>query len=225
MKTIILLIAILSAIFAHAQDLLKLKNTEAFNCKITFEDPEYIQFIRKGDTTMSIKKVPRYLVEYMQYNNSPEEAKNNLEADTNKVVPTIEQQNSIAKSNSGMSVSTEDYNRVANGFTAAIILGVGSATCGVVYLMSSVPQAPAQPDWLNPNSVDEYNRKLSAYSKDVNEYNQNIRILTGAGIGLAGVAVIVAASSGYQLAKLSRSSSAKLSFVPTFNGFNLAYRF
>lgn len=64
MKSIITLVLILVSLHSYAQDIIKIKNQSPINCKITGVTNDDIYFIKDSAS----KKVPKFLVEYFEYN-------------------------------------------------------------------------------------------------------------------------------------------------------------
>lgn len=212
-----------------AQDIIKIKKLQPINGKVIIATPEYIQFITKGDSANSVKKTPRYLVEYIQYNGISEDS---LPSTTFKrIIDSV----TLVKSSpedvdllASTLTDQSEYENIKSGYVFSGLAAAGALVCGGIVIFKKEPEVPKLPSDYSTNSkaAQEYNLKAAEYAKESDTYTANIRIITGIGIGLAGVAIIASAINGYELTKISKKNSQKrLTLIPTPNNFFISYRF
>lgn len=214
-----------AAIASHAQDVIKLKDTEPFNCKIVSKTNSEIQFIKKGDTTMSLKKAPMFLVEYFKYNESvvdvPKSADNIVDS-VGLIKLTQEQLNELITQNKNtqMTISDDYKSKARTSFVIASASAAGSSICGLALLFLQYPQEPN----FSSMSTADIIRISDQYKRDVLRYHSTVRVLSATGILLGAVAIITTASGCYDTLKYVDQNKGGISLSATQSGMGISFR-
>jgi hypothetical protein len=222
MKNLLLIIALFCCQIGYAQDVIKLLNIPAFNCKIISQDKSDIQFIIRGDTTLSVKKAPMHLVEYFETNDSVvEQVVSKSTVDSSSLLTMVFDQ-PLARNYS----NSENVSIAKTSFTLSTVLGVGAGICGLVVLLNKAPDEPVMPVLNSQAAIDDFNQKMSKYKKDVESYSDIHKISTGLGFIFGSAALLTAVAGSYaMLREIERPAKQKFSISPMSNGIYMCYRF
>jgi hypothetical protein len=221
-KAIITYLLLQCAYNLCAQDVVKLKDFAAFNCKIISQNKSDIQFIKRGDTTLSIKKAPMHLVEWYKYNAVVDE-----QLPTKSIADTVVASPLIFAKPLAQNYSNSEHLSVAKTtLTLSAVLGVGAGVCGLVVMLNKEPEPPTVPAVITPASLDDFNNKMQKFKEEAERYSNTYKIGTGLGIVFGSAAILTAIAGSYAMIRdIERPATQRLSIVPMNNGIYMCYRF
>lgn len=170
MKNIIALILLISTFSTlKAQDFIYMKDGAKYDVKILKSDKASILFYLNSDSSKSVKKVSRSVIDKFEYNSTNTKADSVLLSNYNSIVETNILNSGVTQDEldrqkdvdlKSINPAVKHFSAAKNQFVVALVCIAASSAISTIALSTNMPSDPLDPKYLN--KVKSYQNKIQA---------------------------------------------------------------